>query len=191
MKQLAIVTDLDRCTGCHACTVACAQENNLALGAFWTRVNHVGPRGKFPDLEMYFLPIACQHCAEPACVKACPTGASYQRADGIVVIERAKCIGCQSCLKACPYGARHFDEKAQKVEKCTLCAHLIDRGDKPACVKTCTTRARVFGDLQDPASEASLRLRQAKGHVFVLVPEAGTQPSARFILRRQTWRGQG
>ncbi len=104
MAQLAIVTDLDRCTGCHACTVACAQENRLKPGAFWTHVHEVGPSGKFPGLQMYFLPLACQHCRQPACVRVCPTGASHKRPDGIVLIDRAKCIGCQACQKACPYG---------------------------------------------------------------------------------------
>lgn len=186
-KQLAIVTDLERCTGCHACTVACAQENALQPTAFWTRVYTVGPQGNFPELQMYFLPVPCQHCASPACVSVCPTGASHKRSDGIVLIDREKCIGCQSCQNACPYKVHHFDLVTRKMEKCTLCAHLVDKGDRPACVKTCTGRARYFGDINDPESEVA-KLIATKGAVHVLLPQAGTGPSARYILRRQAWR---
>ena len=155
MKQLTIVTDLDRCTGCHACTNACAQQNLLAPGAFWNRVHEVGPVGKFPDQQMYYLPVSCQHCAEPACVKACPTGASHKRADGIVLIAADKCIGCRSCQRACPYGVHYFASEGAKATKCTLCAPMVDAGQPPACVKTCTARARRFGDLGDAASEVA------------------------------------
>jgi DMSO reductase iron-sulfur subunit len=191
MKQLAILTDLDRCTGCQACSIACKQENNVSLGAFWTRVYEVGPTGKFPELEMYFLPLTCQHCEDPACVRVCPTGASHKRADGIVVIDREKCIGCQSCQQACPYGVQYFDAEARKMEKCTLCTHLVDQGTLPACVRTCTGRARYFGDVNDPHSAVATKIREAGARVFALLPDAGTKPSAHYILRRQTWRGQG
>lgn len=188
MKQLAIITDLDRCTGCHACTNACAQENLLRPGAHWNRVYEVGPAGKFPELQMYYLPVSCQHCAEPACVKACPTGASHKRADGVVLITAAKCIGCRECQKACPYDVHYFAAEGAKAEKCTLCARLVDAGDKPACVKTCTARARRFGDLGDPASEVA-KLAAAKG-AYQLMPEAGTNPSFRYVLQRETWKGK-
>lgn len=190
MRQLAIITDLDRCTGCQACTVACAQENHLKPEVLWTRVQQIGPSGKFPELHMYFLPLACQHCGDPACVRACPTGASHKRADGIVLIDGEKCIGCQSCRKACPYGVQHFDADAKKTQKCTLCAHLVDRGEQPSCVKTCTTHARVFGDINDPNDAAAQLLRAAGDAAHVLLPDVGTQPSARFILRRQPWKGR-
>lgn len=191
MKQLAIVTDLDRCTGCQACSIACKMENGVPLGAFWTQVYEVGPTGKFPELQMYFLPVACQHCERPACVKVCPTGASHKRRDGIVLIDGEKCIGCQACQRACPYGVRIFDSASQSVKKCTLCAHLVDQGSLPACVKTCTARARIFGDLNDPGSEVARKLRESDGHVYSLLASEGTRPSARYILRRQKWWGRG
>jgi Fe-S-cluster-containing dehydrogenase component len=187
MAQFAIVTDLDRCTGCHACTVACAQENRLKPAVFWTRVREIGPDGRFPELQMHFLPLACQHCGDPACVKVCPTGASHKRSDGVVLIDREKCIGCQRCQQACPYKIQYFDSEAKKMEKCTLCAHLVDRGDTPAYVKTCTTGARVFGDISDQNSRASKMLEAAGPNVYRLLPQAGTNPSARYILRRQPW----
>ena len=187
MTQFAIVTDLDRCTGCQACTVACAQENRLKPGVLWTRVQEIGPNGRFPQLHMYFIPLACQHCGDPACVKVCPTGASHKRSDGVVLIDRDKCIGCQRCQQACPYGIHYFDAEAKKMEKCTLCAHLVDRGEIPACVKTCTTGARLFGDISDRSSQATKLLKAAGAYSFRLLPQAGTNPSAGYVLRRQAW----
>jgi len=187
MAQFAIVIDLDRCTGCHACTVACAQENRLQPGTFWMQVREVGPDGRYPRVQMYFLPLACQHCGDPACVKVCSTGASHKRMDGIVLIDRDKCIGCRQCQQACPYGVQHCDAEAKKMEKCTLCAHLLDCGDAPACVKTCTTGARVFGDMSDRNTAVSKLLQAAGTSAHQLLPKAGTNPSARYILRRQPW----
>jgi len=187
MTQFAIVTDLDRCTGCQACTVACAQENRLRPAVLWTRVQEIGPDGRFPQLHMYFIPLACQHCADPACIKVCPTGASHKRSDGVVLIDHEKCIGCQRCQQACPYGVHHFDAEAKKMEKCTLCAHLVDRGEIPACVRTCTTGARVFGDISDRSSQATRLFETAGAYAFRLLPQAGTNPSAGYVLRRQAW----
>ena len=187
MKQLAIITDLDRCTGCHACTVACAQENLLRPGALWNRVYEVGPSGQFPGLQMYYIPVTCNHCAEPACVKACPTGASYKRADGIVLIDAAKCKGCRACEEACPYKVHYFAAEGAKSTKCTLCASMVDAGDTPACVKTCTSRARHFGDLNDPGSELAKLVAGSGAHV--LLPEAGTKPASGYVLRREMWKG--
>lgn len=187
MKQLAIITDLDRCTGCHACTVACAQENQLRPGAFWSQVYEVGPSGKFPELRMYYIPATCNHCAEPACVKACPTGASYKRADGIVLVDATKCKGCRACDEACPYKVHYFAAEGAKSTKCTLCASMVDAGDIPACVKTCTARARHFGDLHDPSSEVAKLV--AGGAFHLLLPEAGTMPASGYVLRREPWKG--
>ena len=122
----AIVTDLNRCVGCLACSAACKTVNNVPIGNFWTKVLRVGPTPKYegaqsPDVEMYFLPLQCQHCANPECVKVCPTGASVKRADGTVQIDKEKCIGCQFCVMACPYGVRYLNEAERVVEKCTLC----------------------------------------------------------------------
>lgn len=189
MTQMMIVLNLDRCLGCHACTVACKQENSVAPGIFRTRVLQMGPTGKFPDLKMYSLPLSCQHCKDPECVKVCPTGASSKREDGIVLIDQDKCIGCQYCKMACPYGVRYFNEQKGVMEKCDLCAHLVDKGDIPACVKTCVGKARIFGDIEDPNSEVSKIIREADGNVHNLV-DVGNRPSLRFVLgpRIGTWR---
>lgn len=187
MTQLAILIDLDKCVGCHSCTVACKIENDVALGTFWSKVHQIGPDGEFPDLNMYFLPVLCQHCQDPKCVEVCPTTASVKREDGIVLVDHDICIGCQYCVMACPYGVRTFNEETGIVEKCTLCAHLVDRGDLPACVKTCAGKARYFGDIDDPESEISKRISAAGADAHTLV-NVGNKPSVHYILRRAEWR---
>jgi DMSO reductase iron-sulfur subunit len=187
MTQLAMLIDLDKCVGCDSCTVACKMENDVDLGTFWSKVVHIGPIGKFPDLSMYYLPVLCQHCKDPQCTKCCPTGASYKREDGIVLVDRDRCFGCQYCVLACPYGVRTFSKEAGVIEKCTMCAHLIDQGKMPSCVDTCTAKARIFGDLDDPTSAISLKIREAGSNVHKLV-DVGNGPSVQYILRRAEWR---
>ncbi|MFR7649979.1 MAG: 4Fe-4S dicluster domain-containing protein, partial [Eggerthella lenta] len=123
----AIITDLNRCVGCLACSVACKAVNNVPIGSYWNKVVRVGPNpipggsGQYPDVYMYFLPISCQHCENPECVKVCPTEASHVAEDGSIQIDKEKCIGCQFCVMACPYGVRYLNEEEKVVEKCTLC----------------------------------------------------------------------
>ncbi len=153
MANYAIITDLNRCVGCLACTVACKAINGVPVGNFWIKTLRVGPHptvggsGHFPDVEMYFLPVQCQHCENPNCVKVCPTGASYVAADGTIQIDKEKCIGCQFCAMSCPYGVRYLNEEEKVVEKCTLCEQRITQGLLPQCVTQCAARARFFGDL--------------------------------------------
>jgi DMSO reductase iron-sulfur subunit len=187
MTQYAILLDLDKCVGCHSCTVACKVENDVQLGRFWSKVHQIGPSGTFPDVDMYFLPVLCQHCADPECVRVCPTAASYKRDDGIILVDHDICIGCQYCVLACPYGVRVFNEEEGVIEKCTLCAHLIERDDQPACVKTCVGKARIFGDIDDPESEISQAIAAAGGAVHTLA-DVGNGPSVKYVLRRSTWR---
>ena len=180
MSNYAIITDLNRCTGCLACTVACKAINGVDVGNFWIKTLRVGPHpieggsGTYPDVEMYFLPVQCQHCENPACLKACPTGATYKDEMGRVEIDYDKCIGCRMCMAACPYNARSFNwaepafvpdfaygdgqvERRERgvAEKCTLCKERTDRGEEPRCVQCCPLDARIFGDLDDPNSEIS------------------------------------
>ena len=165
MSNYAIITDLNRCTGCLACTVACKAINGVDVGNFWIKTLRVGPHpieggsGTYPDVEMYFLPVQCQHCENPECVKVCPTGASQVREDGTVQIDKSKCIGCQFCAMACPYGVRYLNEEERVVEKCTLCEQRISQGELPQCVAQCGARARFFvrRDDQDPRQAQGLR----------------------------------
>ena len=155
MTRYAIVTDLNRCVGCLGCTVACKTANEVPIGNYWNKVVRIGPHpkkdgsGQFPDVEMYFLPLGCQHCENPECVKVCPTGASHKREDGTIQIDKEKCIGCQFCVMACPYGVRYLNEDERVVEKCTLCEQKIAQGELPQCVMQCSGRARYFGDLDE------------------------------------------
>ena len=155
MTRYTMAIDLDSCIGCHSCAVVCKQENNVGLGTFYSKVLTIGPSGTYPDLEMYYLPVACQHCDNPQCVTVCPTGASYKREDGIVLVDHAKCIGCQYCVMACPYGVRIQIEKTGVIEKCRFCWYEGEPGNPPACVGTCISGVRVFGDLDDPDSDIS------------------------------------
>ncbi|MGG0717237.1 4Fe-4S dicluster domain-containing protein [Robertmurraya massiliosenegalensis] len=190
MAQKALVIDLDRCTGCKTCEVACKQENNVVLGSVWNKVVPVGPYGDYPNIEMYFLPAVCQQCEDPECVHVCPTGASYSTEDGMVLIDREKCIGCQYCMMACPYGVRTFNEETKVVEKCTLCDHLQAIGELPACVKNCPTSARIFGDLDDPNSDVSKAIKEAGSENVHALVDIGNKPKTRYIMHSTTakWR---
>lgn len=153
MTQYAILTDLNKCVGCLACSVSCKVINNVPVGSYWNKVLRVGPNprqegGQWPDVYTYFLTVQCQHCENPACVEVCPTEASHKTADGTVQIDKSKCIGCQFCAMACPYGVRYLNEEERVVEKCTLCEQKIAQGELPQCVAQCGGRARWFGDVE-------------------------------------------
>ena len=136
------------------------------------------------------FPRSCLHCENPQCVTVCPTGASYKRVeDGIVLVDMDKCIGCKLCSWACPYGAREFDELAGVMKKCTLCIDRIynetlpEAEREPACVATCPSRARHFGDFNDPQSKVS-KLAAERGGVE-LMPELGYKPVNRYLPPRK------
>jgi Fe-S-cluster-containing dehydrogenase component len=195
MTQYAIVTDLDRCVGCLACSVACKTVNTVPIGQFWNKTLRIGPNpreegGHWPDVELYYLTVQCQHCLKPQCVEVCPTAASRKLEDGTVQIDKSKCIGCQFCVMACPYNVRYLNESEKVVEKCTLCEQLIaDKTGVPQCVSQCGGRARYFGDLDDPSSDVSQLLAgEDPSHVYSL-PDAGNKPAFKYILRKMKWRG--
>ena len=205
-KHYVMVIDTRRCIGCHTCAVGCKSENNLPDGIWWNRTVTNGgdqmdtPKGIFPDLQMEFMTLSCQHCEDPACTKVCPVGATYKdEATGIVMQDYDKCIGCRYCMVACPYtGVRQFNweepqyatgfpvgspdavpHQKNVVEKCIFCAPRVAKGELPFCVEVCPARARHFGDLNDPKSDVSELLRQ-RSHVQLLA-EKGTDPSVYFL----------
>ncbi len=176
-KRWGMLVDTNKCaTGCNDCVSACGKENGVAstgrpeTDPQWIRKVELK---EIKSGKTHSLPMMCQHCAKPPCVDVCPTGASFKRADGIVLVDRHICIGCRYCMMACPYKARSFvheeitdqnpDVPRGKgcVESCTLCVHRIDRDELPACVEACKAaghEAILFGDLNDPNSEISKRI---------------------------------
>ncbi|RME22999.1 MAG: 4Fe-4S dicluster domain-containing protein [Deltaproteobacteria bacterium] len=159
MAQRGWHIDLTRCTGCNACTVACKFENNTYLPGPGEKGGPVNYRavvkqegGAFPNPVRRFISMSCMHCANPACLPACPVGAISKRAsDGIVLIDENLCIGCRNCEWTCPYGAPQYNPKTGKVEKCHFCKDRIDAGLPPACVQTCVGDAlHMLDDVTSP-----------------------------------------
>jgi dimethyl sulfoxide reductase iron-sulfur subunit len=231
-KQWAMVIDQERCIGCWTCAVGCKEINNEPLGFWWNRILTTAPNdlsgasnsnavqgpasdnidvpfGTYPNLELAYMPVACQHCDDAPCVKVCPVGATFQRDDGLILIDFERCIGCRYCMAACPYGVRVFnwgdheyapdftvgygedwrvdggrlvftpDRPVGVVEKCTFCVERVDVGEQPFCVEVCPTGARVFGDVNDPDSQVSELVNQ-DGAVQML-SELGTDPHVFYL----------
>lgn len=174
----AMVVDARKCVGCQACTVACIMENDVPENSFRTIVStyEVTEQGKAGS---YMLPRLCNHCEDPPCIPVCPTGATFQRRDGIVVVDNTVCVGCAYCVQACPYDARFINHETQTADKCTFCVHRVEAGLLPACVETCVGGARIFGDLNDPDSAVATLVRE--GNPKVLKPEQGTQPRVFYL----------
>jgi tetrathionate reductase subunit B len=177
-KRWAMIVDLRRCVGCQSCTVSCAVENRTPEGAFRTIASDYelvrGGRSR-----RAVVPRLCNHCEAPACTTVCPTQATYSRADGVVVVNNSKCVGCAACVQACPYEARFINATTGTADKCTWCAHRIDRGLLPACVETCVGGARLFGDLADPDSAVSRLAREQP--LQALNPSMGTRPRVLYV----------
>jgi molybdopterin-containing oxidoreductase family iron-sulfur binding subunit len=210
--EFGYALDISRCVGCRRCVYACVDENNTSRDPVvqWIRVLEMEKEKgidfahadayyeakQVPRDGHFYLPVACQQCRNPACVKSCPTGATWQEPDGITVIDYDWCIGCRCCVSACPYGARRFNWAEPEisadelnpdthylgnrprnrgvVEKCTFCIQRTRDGRYPACVEICPVGARKFGDLNDPESEIRYVLEHER--VFVLKSELNTRP---------------
>ena len=204
--------DLSRCIGCRRCVHACVKENNPSrepeiqwirvlemdkdMGVDLQEANPYYDSAEVPREGKFYMPVQCQQCRNPPCVKVCPVGATWQEKDGITVVDYNWCIGCRYCMAACPYGARHFNwgepaVPAQElnpethllgnrprpkgvVEKCTFCIQRTRKGLYPACVEVCPTGSRKFGNLADPKSEIRYVLENKR--VFLLKGELNTQP---------------
>ena len=131
-------------------------------------------------MKREFIPILCNHCNNPPCVRACPTRATTKdKKNGIVMMDYDKCIGCKSCVEACPYDARYFNEEKHSIDKCNFCIDTrLSKGEKlTACAAACPTEARNFGDLSDRGSVVYKLVHQLEHPVWVLRPEVGAQPN--------------
>jgi tetrathionate reductase subunit B len=180
------ISDITKCVGCFACQVSCKDEHcgndwtpyakpQPDTGQFWMKQNEV-VRGTVPKVKVAYVPQRCNHCDNPGCLPACPAKAISKRADGLVLIDPAKCTGCRACVDACPYGNVWFNEALNIAQKCTGCAHLLDRGfpiKEPRCADACIVSGLRFGE------EADLKDLIAKAEV--LHPEYGTKPRVYYI----------
>lgn len=145
---LGFYFDMTRCVGCRACQVACKDKNRLDVGTI-LRFAKTYETGAFPKVGMYNYAGTCNHCENAACVNVCPTGAMYKAEDGTVIHDAALCIGCQACKTACPYSVPQFVPAESIVRKCDACASLRAKGQNPACVDACPSRALDFGDVEE------------------------------------------
>jgi tetrathionate reductase subunit B len=214
-KQWTFVVDTAACIGCGMCVAACKEENNVpeepeytrtwierhtvtADGALYVDSPDGGINGFPPQstaagasgktvTSSYFEPHLCMQCEDSPCTAVCPVGATYRTADGVILVDPRRCIGCGYCVVACPYGARYLvpaggnapSDTPGVADKCTWCYHRISRGAQPACVEVCPVGARKFGDASDPASEIATLVRQRGPKV--LHPEYGTRPRVLYL----------
>lgn len=197
----AMIIDIDKCIGCGTCVRSCKAENNVPLEPEYFRtwveryvvngsdLEHPtveSPNGGYdgfedlpdlpPNAKTFFVPKMCNHCTNGPCVQVCPVGATFFSPDGVVLVDKERCLGCRYCIQACPYGGRFIDPRTNTVDKCTLCYHRITKGLLPACVETCPTGARMLGDLKNPADPIHAYLKTH--NVQVLKPQMATGAKA-------------
>jgi Fe-S-cluster-containing dehydrogenase component len=190
MPRYSILIDVSKCSGCYNCFLACRDEyygneypNYSAAqpldGQFWMQIKEI-ERGSYPKPKVAYTPTPCMHCESAPCMDAAKDGAVYRRDDGIVMIDPDKAKGQDAIAAACPYGVIFWNAETQLAQKCTLCAHRLDEGEKlPRCVESCPTGALVFGDLDDPESE--IAKLAATAETESLRPEFETDPLVRYI----------
>ncbi|RCX32165.1 4Fe-4S dicluster domain-containing protein [Thioalbus denitrificans] len=196
MTRYAMVIDLNTCVGCNACMAACAMENQTPVWKDrWRTYVHDKEIGTAEEVHRRFFPRLCNHCDNPPCLTVCPTGATYQLDNGIVLVDDELCMGCRACAMACPYDARYevtfadiergrdfygsLERERPSMDKCTFCAHRVEQGLEPACVQTCVGSARMFGDLHDPEDPVARLV--ASGVARPLLSHLGTRPNVYYI----------
>ncbi len=202
-KLFGFLVDTTKCIGCTRCVDSCSTENNVPEGYLRTWVeryiylesgevrvdghSHTAPFN-YPEIskedekqitQSFFVPKLCNHCIDTPCVQVCPVNASYITPEGVVLVDSKQCIGCSYCVQACPFGTRFINPQTNAADKCTWCYHRTSKGLNPACVETCPTGARMFGDLNDPDSAISKAI--ASHRVDVLKSYLGTRPKTRYI----------
>ena len=199
MHMWAMVVDIEKCIGCRRCLNACKQENHVPsdpdLNRTWLERYDVDSDGSLriefvsrTDLgsepahgsppKVFFVPKLCNQCANPPCVSVCPLSATFQTPDGVILVDKERCIGCKYCVVACPYGGRFLNPETKLVDKCTFCYHRITEGLLPACVQACPTGSRSFGNLKDV--EDPVRQRLVEENLQVIKPSLGTKPRVHY-----------
>lgn len=207
-RRWAMVVDIRKCVGCHACTVACKAENLTPPGVDY-RIVKEAEDGEYPNVQYYFMPTLCMQCDQPPCVKACKDGSVTKGKDGVVRINYTKNTGDPGVVKACPYGAMSLDdgryysdgtpkrepyeeadtfeygvksgrkEKIGKNRKCHYCMHRVEAGMLPACVSTCIGAANYFGDLNDPDSVVAKMAKEKS--IYLFGADLKTGPTTRYM----------
>lgn len=179
----AMVMRQHRCVDCQLCMDACVTTNNVpSYGYRTTILQKITPEAIGQKRE--FIPVLCNQCNNPPCVRACPTRATYKdKVNGIVQMEDKKCIGCKTCVLACPYNARYFSEEKHSIDKCDFCySTRLSKGLKTtACAEACPSDVRIFGDLSDPASRVYKLIHQIEKPIWVLRPETGAKPNVFYM----------
>lgn len=182
-EEVAKLIDTTKCIGCKACQVACSEWNELRdevghnHGTYdnpqdlsaetWTLMRFTEHENTAGNLEWLIRKDGCMHCADPGCLKACPSpGAIVKLANGIVDFNQDHCIGCGYCITGCPFDVPRISQKDHKAYKCTLCSDRVAVGLEPACVKTCPTGAIVFGSKEDMKEHAAERIVDLKSRGF-------------------------
>jgi len=175
----SMVIRQDHCIDCERCLEACRETNGVPEYGYRTRIlEQVKPDSIGRTTE--FIPVLCNQCNNPACVRACPTKATYKnQQNGIVMVDKDKCIGCKTCMSACPCNDRYYNEETKAVDKCNFCYDTrLSQGETlTACAAACPAHVRIFGDLSDPRSEVYKRVHDIEKAVWVLRPETGTKPN--------------
>lgn len=191
MAKYGFVVDVEKCTGCYSCFLACKDEyigndylpTSVAQpdkGHTWIKLNEV-EQGEGTKIKVDYIPIMCQHCEDLPCAAPAPAGAVYRRADGIVIIDPVRAKGCKSIVNACPYRAVYWNEEQQLPQKCTMCAHILDNGEKTTrCAEACPTGALVFGDLEDKNSAVSRILAEKAESLEVFKSELGVAAAIKY-----------
>ncbi|MEL6712242.1 MAG: 4Fe-4S dicluster domain-containing protein [Planctomycetota bacterium] len=193
-KEYGWLVDARRCFGCHGCEVACKAENDVPLGNFIRQTIYHDTERDSGQRMRVMVPMACQHCEDAPCIKACPCGALHKGAGGSVQVNYGKCSGHAACKDACPYGAIYIDPVANQAVKCHNCTHRLEHDMDPACVATCPSEALVFGDLADPDSKISRMKRDIEAEeaagadkgVERLREDLGTEPRMHFVTDEET-----